>query len=162
MKCKKRIYSPIFNKDFGNSPPWCWILPHQKLIPSCLLLSPPPSWRQENCTTAPAIAVVKMNQRPQLQYVYPAAESVKQLNMRIVNRKHAYQTINNSFKRTSNNVQTTRSISALNHAMNKLIITQYHTITIMMITFLEVSWGFSNNCSVSLNNYVRPQRRDMS
>lgn len=28
---------------------WCWLSSHQKLIPSCLLLSPTPGWKLQSC-----------------------------------------------------------------------------------------------------------------
>lgn len=37
-------------------------------------------WKQQSCTTAAVIAVLKMNQHARLQYAYLVAESSKQLN----------------------------------------------------------------------------------
>lgn len=44
-------------------------------------------WKQQSCTTAAVIAVLKMNQHARLQYAYLVAKSSKQLNKKIINRK---------------------------------------------------------------------------
>lgn len=48
----KTFYRPIFTTAVSYSQIWCWISSHQKLIASCLLLSPTPALKQQSCRTA--------------------------------------------------------------------------------------------------------------
>lgn len=119
----KVLIVQFFTTAVWYSQPWCWISSHQKLIPSCLLLSPTPMWKQQSCTTAAVIAVLKMNQHARLQYAYLVAESSKQLNnkKKALIRKHSHQVISNPFKQTPFNVQTSTIMPTcyFNCALNK-------------------------------------------